>query len=126
MITIGGYLDCYAAGELKEALPAGIEGGTGDVVISLQGVDFLDETCLGVLAGVHKQLRDGPTTRSLRLVPDTAGHLTRLLQLMGLTAAFDLYSNLDEALTASCPGVPVGGMGKETSGSAQQSRGDDR
>lgn len=54
-----------------------------------------------VLAGVHKDLRDGSSARSLRLVPDGTRRLTRILQLAGLTNVFDLSSSLADALAPS-------------------------
>ncbi|MCZ1012229.1 hypothetical protein O1L68_41720 [Streptomyces lydicus] len=52
-------------------------------------------------ASTPDKLRDGPAARRLRLVPDSAGRLAKLLRITGLTDVFELHSSLAGALAPS-------------------------
>src|SRR5256885_8924798 len=57
VLHVAGEVDVFTAPQLREALVGAIEEGSRDVVVDLQGVDFLDSTGLGVLVAGLKRLR---------------------------------------------------------------------
>src|SRR4030081_410208 len=57
VLHVAGEVDVFTAPQLREALVGAIEEGSRDVVVDLQGVDFLDSTGLGVLVAGLKRVR---------------------------------------------------------------------
>lgn len=94
-LQIGGVLDLATAPSLREYLVSVIDAGTGDVVIDLADVDFLESSGLSVLVAAFQQLeRQG---RQLRVVNPSAS-ACRVLQVSGLAAMFGVALPASEPL----------------------------
>src|SRR2546423_4848701 len=81
VLHVAGEVDVFTAPQLREALVGAIEQGSRDVVVDLQGVDFLDSTGLGVLVAGLKRVRQyggGPPAGCTPPAPPPNLHLTRL------------------------------------------------
>ncbi len=81
-IALEGRLDVHAVAEVREALHAAIDGGTGDLVVDMSQVELIDLTGLGVLVGADRRaklagrrvvLRDAPP-RLMRILRATRLH----------------------------------------------------
>ena len=94
IILVGGEIDVYTAPKLRETLIELVSEGSHNVVVNLEGVDFLDSTGLGVLVGALKRVKahDG----SLALVC-TQDKILKIFKITGLTKVFPIHASVDEA-----------------------------
>ena len=95
VVDVKGEIDVYTAPKLREKLIELVSQGSYDVVVNLEGVDFLDSTGLGVLVGALKRVKahDG----SLALVC-TQDKILKIFKITGLTKVFPIHSSVDEAI----------------------------
>lgn len=94
VVDVKGEIDVYTAPKLREKLIELVSEGSYDVVVNLEGVDFLDSTGLGVLVGALKRVKahDG----SLALVC-TQDKILKIFKITGLTKVFPIHDSVDEA-----------------------------
>jgi anti-sigma B factor antagonist len=97
ILAVKGEIDVYSAPRLREKLVELVSQGHRQIVVDLEGVDFLDSTGLGVLVGGLKRVRahDG----SLDLVC-TQERILKIFRITGLTKVFGIHDSVDEAITA--------------------------
>ena len=97
VLAVRGEVDVYTAPRLRERLIELVSQGSHQVVVDLEGVDFLDSTGLGVLVGGLKRVRahDG----SLDLVC-TQERILKIFRITGLTKVFGIHNTVDEAIAA--------------------------
>jgi anti-anti-sigma factor len=69
LLMLRGSLDVATAADVRQALHAALDGGTGDLVVDLAGVVLLDATGLGVLVGAHRRAGRCGRRLVLRRVP---------------------------------------------------------
>lgn len=55
MVALSGRLDVSVAADIRLALVAAADDGTGELVLDLRGLASLDATGLGVLVGTHRR-----------------------------------------------------------------------
>jgi anti-sigma B factor antagonist len=98
VVQVTGEVDVYTAPKLREQLVSLVDAGRYDIVVDMDGVEFLDSTGLGVLVGGLKRVRthDG----SLRLVCSQE-RILKIFRITGLTKVFPIYDSVSDALTAS-------------------------
>jgi anti-sigma B factor antagonist len=98
VIEVGGEIDVYTAPKLREALMGLVQGGTYNIVVDMEQVEFLDSTGLGVLVGGLKRVRshDG----SMTLVC-TQERLLKIFRITGLTRVFEIHPDVDAAVAAT-------------------------
>ncbi len=94
VVDVKGEIDVYTAPKLREQLVELVSQGSYRVVVSLEGVEFLDSTGLGVLVGALKRVKahDG----SLSLIC-TQENLLKIFKITGLTKVFPLHASIEEA-----------------------------
>ena len=97
VLHVAGEVDVFTAPQLREALVGAIEQGSRDVVVDLQGVDFLDSTGLGVLVAGLKRVRQYGGDLSLVC---TREHILKILDITGLVKVLRVYDSV-EATTAA-------------------------
>jgi anti-sigma B factor antagonist len=56
-LAISGRIDVRNAGDVREALHAALNAGTGDLYVDVSAVELVDATGLGVLVGAHRRAR---------------------------------------------------------------------
>lgn len=98
VVVVAGEIDVYTAPKLREQLIELVSDGTYDIVVDMEGVDFLDSTGLGVLVGGLKRVRahDG----SLRLVC-TQDRILKIFRITGLTSVFSIHDSVEDAVAAT-------------------------
>jgi anti-sigma B factor antagonist len=57
IVEVGGEIDVYSAPALRDRLNGLVAEGHHDLIVDMQGVEFLDSTGLGVLVGGLKRVR---------------------------------------------------------------------
>jgi anti-sigma B factor antagonist len=98
VVSLHGELDVATAPELREQLIELVNGGRNQLVLDLEGIDFLDSTGLGTIIGALKRARTHGG--DLRLVC-TDTRITRLFEITGLDQAVPLLPTLDAAVAGS-------------------------
>ncbi|MEP6525743.1 MAG: STAS domain-containing protein [Nocardioidaceae bacterium] len=98
VVEVGGEIDVYTAPKLREALIELVQGGTFNIVVDMEQVEFLDSTGLGVLVGGLKRVRshDG----SMTLVC-TQERLLKIFRITGLTRVFEIHPDVDAAVAST-------------------------
>jgi anti-sigma B factor antagonist len=95
LITMEGDLDIYTGPSLRqEAIGAMTSEGCYDVLVNLEGVDFLDSAGLGILVGLLKRAR--VHGGNLSLICPRPGVL-RILEVTRLASVFAIYGSRAEA-----------------------------
>jgi anti-sigma B factor antagonist len=95
VLAVKGEVDVYTAPRLREKLVELVSQDKLQVIVDLEGVDFLDSTGLGVLVGGLKRLRshDG----DLGLVCSQP-RVLKVFEITGLTKVFEIHDSLDAAV----------------------------
>jgi anti-sigma B factor antagonist len=94
LVAVDGEIDVYTAPKLREKLIELVSEGSYDVVVNLEGVDFLDSTGLGVLVGALKRVKAHEGSLSLVCTQDK---ILKIFKITGLTKVFPIYSSVEEA-----------------------------
>jgi anti-sigma B factor antagonist len=94
-LSVQGEVDVYTAPQFREQLIQLVDQGQRQILVDLEGVEFLDSTGLGVLVGGLKRVRsqDG----DLALVC-TQRRILKVLEITGLTKVFTIYDAVDAAV----------------------------
>lgn len=97
VVTATGELDVSSSTILKSELTDHISQGRVHVIIDMSNVTFVDSSGLSVLVtGLKRTVESGG---SLRLVI-TAESVMRIFQITALDQAFDIFADLETALSA--------------------------
>jgi anti-sigma B factor antagonist len=105
VVQVSGEIDVYTAPRLRETLVSLVDGGNYNLIIDMEGVQFLDSTGLGVLVGGLKRVRahDG----EIDLVC-TQGRIIRILRITGLNKVFSIHGTVADALAPVSASAPDG------------------
>ena len=95
VLAVTGEVDVYTAPRLREKLVELSSQGHKQIVVDLEGVDFLDSTGLGVLVGGLKRLRSNDGDLGLVC---TQARILKVFEITGLTKVFTISASVDEAL----------------------------
>jgi anti-sigma B factor antagonist len=97
ILVVRGEVDLSTSERLKEAVYSCLEGGTGNLVVDLNGLEFMDTTGLGALVAGLKRARQGGGDMALVC---NRGHLLKIFSLTGLDKVFSIYDNLHRCLSS--------------------------
>jgi anti-sigma B factor antagonist len=97
IVAVGGEIDVYTAPKLRDKITELVGQGHHDLVIDMEGVDFLDSTGLGVLVGGLKKVRAHDGSMELICAQD---RLLKIFRITGLAKVFVIHETADEALAA--------------------------
>lgn len=92
VLQVGGEIDIATAPRLREQLIRLVNDRRFNLVIDLEGVDFIDSTGLGVLIGALKRVKshDG----DLQLVA-TDSRILKVFEITQLDTIFQIHQSLD-------------------------------
>jgi len=95
LYAVKGEVDVYTAPRLREKLVELVSQGKRQIIVDLEGGEFLDSTGLGVLVGGLKRLRshDG----DLGLVC-TQHRILKVFEITGLTKVFSIHDSIEAAV----------------------------
>ncbi len=94
VVDVKGEIDVYTAPKLREKLIELVSEGRYNVIVNLEGVDFLDSTGLGVLVGGLKRLRSNDGEMSL---VSTQSRILKVFEITGLTKVFAIHDSVEAA-----------------------------
>lgn len=97
-LDLEGEVDVYTAPLLRQEIMDQVDAGVKHMLVSLEKVEYLDSTGLGILIGGVKRLKE--SGGSLKLVGPTA-RITRIFEITGLNKIFEVYTSEAEALSSS-------------------------
>lgn len=100
VISVSGEIDVYTAPSLRERLNELVASGKYDLIVDMEGVEFLDSTGLGVLVGGLKRVRSHEG--ALRLVC-AQEKILKVFRITGLTKVFPILPTLADALADADP-----------------------
>src|SRR5919108_1118881 len=95
ILTLRGEIDVYTAPRLRQSIVDLVDGGTRQIVVDMEKVDFLDSTGLGVLVGGLKRVKD--RDGSMKLIA-TQDRILKIFDITGLSKVFPIFGSLDKAL----------------------------
>ena len=95
VLAVQGEVDVYTAPQLREQLISLVDAGKRNIVVNLEGVEFLDSTGLGVLVGGLKRVRSAGGDLSLVC---TQRRILKVLEITGLTKVFSIHDSVDAAV----------------------------
>jgi anti-anti-sigma factor len=93
VVSVSGRLFSSTVADLRDVLTSAADGGEGDLVVDLAGVELIDASGLGVLVGAHRLATRRGRSLVLREVPPriervlVATRLNRVLTIESLSAA---------------------------------------
>jgi anti-sigma B factor antagonist len=94
LLVVKGEVDVYTAPRLRETIVELVSEGKKQIVIDLEGVEFLDSTGLGVLVGGLKRVRSHDGELSLVC---TQTRILKVFEITGLTKVFPIFDSVDAA-----------------------------
>jgi anti-sigma B factor antagonist len=95
VVEVGGEIDVATAPRLRERIITLVNDGAHHLVISLEGVDFIDSTGLGVLISGLKRTR----TRGGELtLVCTEPRILKVFDITGLLSVFAVHDTVDAAV----------------------------
>ncbi len=94
VVDVKGEIDVYTAPKLREKLIELVSEGSHNVVVNLEGVDFLDSTGLGVLVGALKRVKAHEGTLALVCTQDK---ILKIFKITGLTKVFPIHDSVEAA-----------------------------
>ncbi|HEX3824697.1 MAG TPA: STAS domain-containing protein [Mycobacteriales bacterium] len=103
VVAVTGEIDVATAPSLQAKLVELVTAGKVDLIVDLQGVDFLDSTGLGVLVSTVKRARSGGGDLSLVC---THPNLLKVFEITGLTKVFAINETLDAAVAERPGSIP--------------------
>lgn len=95
LAEVQGEIDVYTSPKVKESVSELIEKGHYNLVISLEGVRYIDSTGLGVLIGALKKVREH--NGSIGLIC-TNPQIKKIFNITGLVKIFGIYKSEEEAV----------------------------
>jgi anti-sigma B factor antagonist len=95
VVDVTGEIDVYTAPKLRDKITDLVAKGVYDLVIDMEGVEFLDSTGLGVLVGGLKKVRAHDGSLSLVCTQD---RLLKIFQITGLSKVFAIHDTAESAL----------------------------
>lgn len=81
VIRLGPRVDATTVADLRREVHAGIEGGSGDLVVDLSDVAVLDAAGLGMLVAAHRRAAAADRRLVLRAVPASVARLLAMTRL---------------------------------------------
>jgi anti-sigma B factor antagonist len=94
VLAVKGEVDVYTAPRLRERLVELVSDGKYQIIVDLEGVEFLDSTGLGVLVGGLKRLRSNDGELGLVC---TQSRILKVFEITGLTKVFPIFDSVDAA-----------------------------
>ena len=93
VVSVRGEIDAYTSPRLRDQLTRLMDEGHYQLVVDLEGVEFMDSTWLGVLVACLKRAKEHGGDLSLVC---TSPQILRVLSITGLDRVFQVRAAVDE------------------------------
>ena len=103
LLQVAGEVDVFTAPKIREQLIDLVEQGDHDIIVSLEGVDFLDSTGLGVLVAGLKRVKMHDGTLSIVCTKDK---ILKIFRITGLTKVFPIFETEEAAIAGAKEATP--------------------
>jgi anti-sigma B factor antagonist len=98
VIELSGQLDAHTAPEFERFLEQTVrKEGRRRLILDFHDLEYISSAGLGVLMGLIEDVRSGGGDMKLAALPEKIYHV---LDLLGFPVVFQIYTTVDEALTA--------------------------
>lgn len=97
VIKVRGDVDIYTAPQLRETIHKVVDSGKSEVIVDLEGVDFIDSTGLGVLIGGLRRARE---KGGELVIASPSDRVRRILEITDLRRIFRIFKTSNEAISA--------------------------
>ncbi len=98
LVRLGGFVDAAAAEKIKPVLQQQLPVGTGNIIVDLSGVEFLDSHGVGLFVSLLKRAH---MNNGKLVLAAAGGQPAAVLQMVGFNGALVLYvRSMDDALKA--------------------------
>ena len=94
VLAVKGEVDVYTAPRLREKLVELVSQGHRQIVVDLEGVDFLDSTGLG---RARRRPEAAAQPRRRPALVCTQPRILKVFEITGLTKVFAIHDSVDEA-----------------------------
>ncbi|MBV8984983.1 MAG: STAS domain-containing protein [Acidimicrobiia bacterium] len=98
VLTVRGEIDVTTTPRVRAQLISLLSEGKPNVIVDLEGVDFLDSSGLGALVAALKLARS--RSGELRIVCDQQRSVRKVLEVTGLERVLDRYDTVAAAAAA--------------------------
>jgi len=98
VLTVRGEIDVTTTPRVRAQLISLLSEGKPNVIVDLEGVDFLDSSGLGALVAALKLARS--RSGELRIVCDQQRSVRKVLEVTGLERVLDRYDTVAAATAA--------------------------
>jgi anti-sigma B factor antagonist len=95
VVDVKGEVDVYTAPKLREKIVDLVTQGSHEIIVNLEGVEFLDSTGLGVLVGGLKRVKSHDGTMALVC---TKPKILKVFSITGLSKVFPIFDTVQEAV----------------------------
>jgi anti-sigma B factor antagonist len=94
VVSVGGEVDVYTAGLLRNAIDEQIAAGARQIIVDLNETQFMDSTGLGVLVGRLKLVRHHHGWLRVACANE---RILRVFKITGLDTVFSIHDTVAEA-----------------------------
>ena len=98
VVSVAGEVDVFTAPKLRVQLNALVEQGERNIIVGLEGVDFLDSFGLGVLVAGLKRVKTHDGNLSIVC---TQERILKIFRITGLTKVFPIHASVEESISAA-------------------------
>jgi anti-sigma B factor antagonist len=95
VIKVAGEIDTYTAPGFRSAIQQAIDARSGNLVIDLSDVAYMDSSGFGSLLGAARHIKS--TGGAVKLTGCSEA-IERIIHITGLDASIEVFSTLDEAI----------------------------
>jgi len=97
VLFIKGRLDAVTAGDLEAKFTELIQGGNGNIVVSMEELEYISSAGLRVVLLVAKKLHTAGRKFEFAAL---SGNVKDVFDISGFYSLFKIYDTLDQALSA--------------------------
>jgi len=121
IISVKGYVDTTTSAELEESLKRLLKKGRYNIVIDLEGVNYISSAGWGIFISEIKEIREnGGDLKLAAMIPD----VYEVFELLEFQTILESYDSVEEAVR-SFGGVKEVGKDKVQSGGESNTQGEE-
>ena len=100
VFRVSGRVDSNTAGEFGKALKEKIEDGRANLIVNLNGVEFLSSAGIRELIDAQKMAQDRPVFKGKVVITEASDYIKEVFQIAALTSLFVFFDTEGDAVRA--------------------------